>query len=380
MNIKERVLAAVDFKEVDRIPTTYRGVGVFSESLMKFLKIEDPGNLTKNYKILLNKIGADLWASGSKIGKFSTFIPAYNGPPPIDPYVDDGFMLHTIGIHSKSGTVREYNYNYPVVGVDPPLADIDSADEIEEDLLATRLDLFDFKSMINKNNKDLGYEEIKNGGDEFVCIGSLTNFFMICCYLRGMDNFLMDLAFNIKLAERIIGEVGKFCLEFNRRELLEFGEKAEYYGTWDDFAGQNGLMISPELFKKYFLPLYRELIENNKKHGLVFSWHCCGSIHEILPHMIDAGIDVFDVVQTSAKDMGLENIYKLYGKSVCLHGGIDIQELLIQKSPVEIREEVKKVKDLWGNRGGIILAPSHEVMPDTPIENILTIYEEIART
>ena len=93
--------------------------------------------------------------------------------------------------------------------------------------------------------------------------------------------------------------------------------------------------------------------------------------------MIDAGIDVFDVVQTSAKDMELEKVYKLYDGKVCLHGGMDVQKLLVEKKPEEIKEEVKKVMDLWGNRGGIILAPSHETLPDTPIENILAIYEAI---
>jgi len=93
--------------------------------------------------------------------------------------------------------------------------------------------------------------------------------------------------------------------------------------------------------------------------------------------MIDAGIDVFDVVQTSAKDMDIDNIYKLYGKLVCLHGALDIQKLLVEKSAEEVKEEVRKIKYLWGQRGGIILAPSHETLPDTPIENILAIYEEV---
>ena len=71
----------------------------------------------------------------------------------------------------------------------------------------------------------------------------------------------------------------------------------------------------------------------------------------------------------------LEKIYKLYGKDVCIHGGMDAQDLLINKSLKDIKEEVKKMKDLWGNRGGVILGPSHEVPPDTPIENIVAIYD-----
>ncbi|GAJ21364.1 unnamed protein product, partial [marine sediment metagenome] len=81
--------------------------------------------------------------------------------------------------------------------------------------------------------------------------------------------------------------------------------------------------------------------------------------------------------QTSARDMELEKVYKLYGGKVCLHGGMDVQKLLVEKTPEEIKEEVKKVVSLWGSRGGIILAPSHETLPDTPVENILAIYETI---
>ena len=90
-------------------------------------------------------------------------------------------------------------------------------------------------------------------------------------------------------------------------------------------------------------------------------------------------MDVFGVVQTLAKDMELENVYKLYGNKICLHGAIDIQKILSQGTVEIVREEVKKVVDLWNNKGGIILAPSHEIVPDTPIENIIALYDEIKK-
>ena len=375
MNKKERVIRAINHKEVDRIPTAYRGAPYISEALMRFFKIEEPKNFTKNYKTLLEKLGADFWSSGSKIGKFSTFTAKYIGPKPKKPYIADSQRYHAIGINTVMGRIDKYDFNFESYGLEAPLANIQSASEIKEGFLTSKLDLFDFKSMENKYNIGT-YETLKNSNEDFICIGTLSSFFMMCCYLRGMGQFLMDLATNIRLAERIIEEVGEFGLEFNRRELSEFGEKAEYYGTWDDVAGQYGIMFSPEIFKKYFSPIYKKLIENVHKYDLPFEWHCCGSVHKALPYMIEAGMDVFGVVQTSAKDMELEKIYKSYGKDICIHGGLDAQVLLINKGPKEVKKEVKKIKDLWGNRGGVILAPSHEVPPDTPIENIISIYEE----
>lgn len=238
------------------------------------------------------------------------------------------------------------------------------------------------KIYVGRNTPDdpadpFSYDNLSKSNQEFICVGTLSNLFMICCYLRGMEQFLMDLASDHGIAERIIGEVGEFCLEFNRRELEHFGNKAELYGTWDDVAGQRGLLFSPKIFNQYYLPLYKKLIANVKSYNLPFSWHCCGSVHDVLPSMIEAGLDVFDVVQTSARDMSVETLYRLYGKDVCFHGAIDVQRLLLSDNPQQVKDEVKKIIDLWGTRGGMIIAPSHEAVPETPVENILAIYEQV---
>ena len=376
MTKRERVLAAVEHREVDRIPLTFRASKYLTTMLMKHFGFDNPTDFAGNREAFLPKIGADFWSSGSKVDKYSTFIPTYTGEKPRPPYVDDGTFFYSIGIHAKPGNMSAYDIDYPNVGVDPPLADAREASDIESGFLMHRLDDFDFEQMHNKY-WDVSADDLRGGDDAIVNIGTLSNLFMICSYLRGMETFLMDLVMNKALAERLIGEVGEFCLEFNRRELDVMGGSAEYYGTWDDVAGQNGMLFSPDLFREHFLPFYKKLIEQNKKHNLVFGWHVCGSVHEVLPMMIDAGIDVFDVVQTSARDMEIENIHRLYGGKVCLHGGLDVQKLLVEKTEEQVRDEVRKIMDLWGNRGGVILAPTHETLPDTPIGNILAIYETV---
>jgi hypothetical protein len=388
MNKKERIYAAVGFKGVDRVPTTYRGLKPVSESLLKYFGFDDYAVFSKNYLAFLRKLKADFWGMGHNLCYFSTFHPKYVGPPPDPPYIRDGVLFYALGINAKLARVEKYNYEYAAY-VDPPLAGLDSAQDLKKDFLMSKLDLFDFTTRVNmlysqkekavlsdSNEIDFSIDELK-GNDEFIACGSFNSLFIICSYLRGMEQFLMDMHIDKKFAERLIGEVGEFILEFNKREISSFGDQAEFYCSWDDVADQRGMMFSPNLFKKYFLPVYNKLFDNVKKNGLILDWHCCGNVNEVLPMMIDAGIDIFDVVQTSARDMSLERVYKLFGRKVCLHGGIDVQKLLIHKGPKEIKEEVKKIVDLWGTRGGIIVAPAHEIEPETPIENILAIYDAI---
>ncbi len=392
MNIKERALAAVNFSGVDRIPTTYRGIDYLTESLFKYLGLGSFDNIQKKYKDFLNELGADFWSSGQCPGAFSYFNPECNHPVPELPLINDSAYFYTLGIKSRLKLIEKYNYNTIVWWDDPPLANIESENEISEGFLTSKLDYFEFDKFVNKlsvdskkrilnkkiNARHLNYENLRNSQEDFICMGTLNEPFIICSYLRGMEQFLMDMVSNTRLAGRIIAEVSDFCIEFNKRELGGFGDKAEWYSMWDDVASQDGLLFDPRLFKKYFLPIYKELIGNSKKYGLVFSWHCCGNVNDILSLMIDAGIDVFEVVQTSARDMGIEEIFRKYSGDICLHGGIDVQKLLISGTPEDVRDEVKKIIDLWGDNGGIILAPSHEALPETPVENIAAIYKTVA--
>jgi uroporphyrinogen-III decarboxylase len=351
------------------------------------------GRRLASAEALLARLGADFWASGSRADAWATFLPAYRGPQPQPPHITDASYFYTLGIPGISSGADALGFEYPAY-VDPPLAWAERASDIPAGYLTQQLAYFDFDSMINRQTgtlqavgDPLSYETLAARDDHIICIGILNNLFMICSYLRGMEQFLMDLALDRALAERLIGEVGEFCLEFNRRYLAAFGVRAELYAAWDDVSGQDGMMFSPALFRRYFQPLYRELIAEVKRYGLIFSWHCCGSVHQVLPSMIEAGIDVLDVVQTSARDMDLLDVvqtsardmdlgimYRRYGQDVCLSGGIDVQKLLVSGTPAQVRAEVRRAHDLWGARGGLVLGPSHEAAPETPLENVLAIY------
>lgn len=377
MTRKERALAAIARRRVDRLPTSFRAHKALAERLLRHFGLEPATDFARHRRELLRRLGADFWSSGTKIDRFSAFGPKYTGSPPKAPYVDDGTSFYKIGIHARAEALPGFGMSYAVPGVDPPLAGAVGPGDIPRGFLLSRLQAFDFASMVNPF-REVNPSEAAADPQALVSVGTLSSVFMICCYLRGMQAFLTDLAADRRLAGRLVGEVAEFVVEFNRREVQAMRGLAVYYGTWDDVAGQEGLLFSMRLFAELFLPVYRRLIDNAHRHGLLFGWHCCGSVHEALPAMIDAGIDVFDVVQTSARDMELEGLARRYGRHVCFHGAVDVQTDLVRKTPREIRQVVRRIRELWGQGGGIILAPSHESLPDTPIENLLALYEAAA--
>ena len=87
------------------------------------------------------------------------------------------------------------------------------------------------------------------------------------------------------------------------------------------------------------------------------------------------GVDILDPVQTSAREMDLPTLKRRYGTNVCWHGGIDVQRLLPHGTPADVRAAVQEAESLFADDGNLILGPSHEITPDTPLENVLAIYE-----
>ena len=138
---------------------------------------------------------------------------------------------------------------------------------------------------------------------------------------------------------------------------------------------QSGMMMSPVHWNRYLKKWYETLYADAKKYALKVLYHCCGSFHPIIPTLIDIGVDILDPVQTSALEMDLKTLKRKYGNNVCWHGGIDVQRLLPYGTVSAVRDAVREAEELFRLDGGIVLGPSHEITPDTPIENILAMYD-----
>jgi uroporphyrinogen decarboxylase len=132
--------------------------------------------------------------------------------------------------------------------------------------------------------------------------------------------------------------------------------------------------LSPAFFDKYVAPYAKKLIDQMKKFGLYVTIHSCGAISDLIPRLIDLGIDCLHPLQAKAAGMEPEKLAKNFGRDIVFMGGVDTQELLINAKPQEIKNEVYRLKELLGPN--YIISPSHEcILPNVPLENIIAMAE-----
>lgn len=203
-------------------------------------------------------------------------------------------------------------------------------------------------------------------------IGSV---FEIAWQLRGMQEFLMDLASQPELPRYIMQRLGEVHVENLRRVLDLIGDRLDMVYFYDDVATQNSLMISPAMWRADVRPLHRALAELAHGRGLPVMYHCDGAIYRLIPELIDMGIDVLNPIQPDAKDMDGYRLKAEFGERLAFHGGIDIIKTLPRGTKDEVMAEVRDRVNVLGQGGGYILCSSHHIQPDTPLENILAMYD-----
>jgi uroporphyrinogen decarboxylase len=148
----------------------------------------------------------------------------------------------------------------------------------------------------------------------------------------------------------------------------------------DDLAMQDRSIVSPDLYRKHVKQFHKALysfIRSRKKARIMH--HSCGSVYELIPDLIDCGVDVLNPVQTSASNMEPEKLKREFGSELVFWGGLDIQRVLSQGTPQQVEEQVKGLRDVYGTGGGYVFTPSHNIQPDAPMMNIQTMFEAANR-
>jgi uroporphyrinogen decarboxylase len=134
-------------------------------------------------------------------------------------------------------------------------------------------------------------------------------------------------------------------------------------------------MYSPEQIREFFLPGMKRMMDLTKEHGSYIFHHTDGAVREILPDLIDAGIEVLNPIQWRCRGMDREGLKRDFGDRLIFHGGVDNQQTLPFGTPDDVRQEVRDNLRILGHGGGYILAPCHNIQAVTPPENVVAMYE-----
>jgi len=193
-------------------------------------------------------------------------------------------------------------------------------------------------------------------------------------YMRGFEQFLMDLVVNPEIAEAMCRRVQEYCYQIALRVLDAAKGRIDIMGSGGDVGGQLGMIISPAIWRKRVKPFSARLITPFKKMGLKTFYHSCGSIVPIIPDLIEVGLDILEPIQVGTAGMTPEELFPAFGERLSFNGAIDTVQLLPHATPAEVYRETTRIIDILGRNGGYMVSPAHQVQGDTPVENVIAVF------
>ena len=198
-------------------------------------------------------------------------------------------------------------------------------------------------------------------------------------WLRGYEDFYLDIGSDSRECAYLLDAIKEYFIEWNRRYLSAVKGEADIIAIGDDYGMQDRMLLSPEMWRTHIKTRYGELIEGIKSAypTVKVFHHSCGSVFPIIEDLIDIGVDILNPIQPTAKDMEPQKLKERFGERITFHGGVDVQTLLPFGSPHDIRKEVTRRLDVLSEKGGYIIAPSHNIQAGTPVENIFAFYDSV---
>ncbi|HEY76651.1 MAG TPA: methyltransferase [Thermoflexia bacterium] len=200
-------------------------------------------------------------------------------------------------------------------------------------------------------------------------------------FARGWVQFMRDLKANPDFAAALVEKLARAALADLDRFLDAVGDYVHVVGFGDDLGVQHGLQFHPDLYRRLFKPHHKRLYGrvHERTQAYVFL-HSCGSVYDLIPDLIEAGVDILNPVQTSAAKMEPERLKREFGDRIVFWGGGACpQRVLPFGTPEEVMADVHRRLEIFAPGGGYVFAPIHDIQPDVPPQNIVAMYDA-ART
>ncbi|NOZ20354.1 MAG: hypothetical protein GXP25_04615 [Planctomycetes bacterium] len=348
LNHRERVRLALDHQETDRVPIAMVCSGINAparKALQDYLARERKMTVEEYLHPLI-----DIKSVG----------PQYIGPP-LEPQ-QDMWGVRRRPVSYGSGEYNEIHFY--------PLGNAATVDDVAAHRWPAT-DWFDYSVLPER------IAAVQKDGEYCLMVGN-GNIFETSWYMRGFEKMFMDLVMNPDLAHAIFDRVCGFYETHFTEVLRAAGGEIDLIFTADDIAGQEGLLISLEMWEKFIKPYHTRLNRTIHEFGARIIYHSDGAVMDAVPGLLDMGIDILQALQFDAKGMDPVALKENYGDRLCFEGGISVQQTLPFGAPEDVRNEVKSRIDVLGRSGGYILGPSHAIQAGTPPENIVAFFDTAA--
>lgn len=212
-------------------------------------------------------------------------------------------------------------------------------------------------------------ERLRQAGDVYRPSGFWCPFFHEVADFFGMENYFVKMYTHPEVVHAVTGHIIDFYLEANRRFFERAGDLIDAFFFGNDFGTQRGCLVNPGMMRQFIFPYFRRLTDLAHDFGYQVILHSCGSVFDVIPDLLDMGVEALHPLQARAAHMEAERLARHFKGKVAFIGGIDTQDLLVNGTPQEVAADVERVKALLGPC--LIVSPSHEaILPNVPPENI----------
>jgi uroporphyrinogen decarboxylase len=357
MNSKERVLLALRRQTPDRVPVWVTVVGDLAEKLAQVTGIPpDPldAYLTNriSHAAMLTALGNDVVG----IGATAPFLQPTRTRP--DGLLEDEWGFVYRQVPHPFGTYQE------VVG--RPLQGIRSATELAR---------YRLPDPAAPGRFDIARHQVDRYGQTHALLGIVEcTVFEMAWNLVGLESFLADMALGRDYVRPLLEAVADYSIGIGLA-LMELGADAVLTG--DDIGMETGPMISPRMWREWLKPPLQRVFDAYRaaRPDILLAYHTCGSVLPFVDELIDMGVQVLNPVQVTAKGMDPAWLKRHYGQRLAFCGGVDQREVLPRGTPGDVKQEVQRRIAQLGPGGGYLLAPTHDIQSDTPVENVLAVFE-----
>jgi len=340
MTSRDRVLAAFDHREPDRVPAWCGASPEFWDKAQRELRLDDEG--------LRVRFGDD----------FRRVFARYAGPeielaPGVTSQTPFGVGRTGLGYgqptsHPLSGASLDEVQGYP--WPDPAWMDV---------------------AHIRAEAEAYGRQYAILGGD-------WSPFWHDLIDLLGMETMYLKMYDEPALIDAILAQVVDYYAAVSRNIFDAAAEAIDVFFLGNDFGGQRGPLLSEKMFRRFILPHLRRLVDLGHDYGLKVMLHCCGGFAELIPAMIEIGIDGVHAIQPCCRGMDLARLKARFGRRILFNGAIDSQHVLIDGTPAMVREKTRQVLEVMKPGGGYVAGASHDtILEETPLENVLAMFDAI---